>query len=244
MLLIDDSRPGIRVLTLDRPQKRNAIDRELFCELIEAFIQLDRDEAVRVAIVTGNGSAFCGGVDLDDVSDRELIEERRRTGVSPPSVLLQVGTPVIAAVNGACVAGGLELALACDVVIASKTASFADTHLQLGLLPSWGCGALLPAAVGTRRAKEMSLSGRFITASEALQYGLVTDVVAPHSLLASATALAKRIAAVPPAQAERLLAIYDDGEGLKRSERMALERSVLLETTLDVTRVASRQVSS
>ena len=96
-------------------------------------------------MLTGSEPAFCGGVDLTDVSDSELLAERRRTGMSPPGTLLSVQTPVIAAVNGACVAGGLELALACDLMIASTAASFADTHLQLGLIPSWGGSALLPA---------------------------------------------------------------------------------------------------
>jgi enoyl-CoA hydratase len=232
-LLIDEPHPGIRVLTLNRPDKRNAIDRELFSELIVAFKELDRDGAVRVAILTGSGSAFCGGVDLADVSDSELLQERRRTGVSPPGVLLTVQTPVIAAVNGACVAGGLELALACDVVIASTAASFADTHLQLGLIPSWGGAALLPAAIGTRRAKEMILSGRFITADEAHQYGLAAQVVSPDELLGTALAFAQAIAALPPGPVRRLLEVYDGGEGLRRTERLELERRVLLETRLE-----------
>ncbi|HEX3803135.1 MAG TPA: enoyl-CoA hydratase-related protein [Solirubrobacteraceae bacterium] len=240
-LLIDEAHPGIRVLTLNRPEKRNAIDRQLFSDLIDAFNELDRDEAVRVAIITGSGPAFCGGVDLTDVGDRELIEERRKTGVSPPGVLLTVQTPVIAAVNGACVAGGLELALACDVVIASAAASFADTHLQLGLIPSWGGAALLPAAVGTRRAKEMILSGRFITADEAYQYGLAAQVVSPDELLEAAVALAQRIAHAPPGQVQRLLEIYDGGEGLQRDERLELERRILLETQLDVSRADARR---
>jgi enoyl-CoA hydratase len=238
-LLSEDLGSGVRMLTLNRPTKRNAIDRELFGELIEAFEELDRDAAVRVAIVTGAGSAFCSGVDLADVGDAELPAERRRTGVSPPSVLLSVKTPVIAAVNGACTTGGLELALACDLIIASDAASFADTHLQLGLIPSWGGTALLPAAVGTRRAKAMILSGSFISAQEALAYGLVAAVVAPDQLRGHAVSLAQRIAAIPRAQVQRLLGIYDDGDGLPRSERQALERRILLESQVDPSRAAA-----
>jgi enoyl-CoA hydratase len=241
-LLSEDPHPGIRLLTLNRPEKRNAIDRQLFSELIGAFEALDRDDSVRVAILTGGGTAFCGGVDLADVGDDRLIEARRRTGISPPGVLLRIQTPVIAAVNGPCVAGGLELALACDIVIASQTATFADTHLQLGLLPSWGGAALLPAAVGTRRAKEMALSGRFISAQEAQRYGLAAQVVAPTRLLEAAMALGQQIAAVPPAQTRRLLEIYDEGEGLQRRERLQLERRILLETEVDGSRAHARRL--
>jgi enoyl-CoA hydratase len=241
-LLIDEPHPGIRVLTLNRPEKRNAIDRQLFSDLIDAFNALDRDDAVRVAILTGSGPAFCGGVDLADVSDHQLMAERRRTGVSPPGVLLTVRVPVIAAVNGPCVTGGLELALACDVVIASTAASFADGHLQLGLIPSWGGAALLPAAVGTRRAKEMILSGRAITAEEAYRYGLAAEVAGPDELLETAIALAQRIAPLPPGQVRRVLEIYDGGEGLPRNERLELERRVLLETRIDTSRADARRL--
>jgi enoyl-CoA hydratase len=229
-LLVDEPHPGVRVLTLNRPQKRNAIDRELFSELITALEELDREDSVRVGILTGSGQAFCSGVDLADVDDRELLAERRRTGISPPSTLLTLDTPVIAAINGPCVAGGLEVALACDVVIASQTASFADTHLQIGLLPSWGGAVLLPAAIGVRRAKNMILSGRFVSADEAHQFGLVAQVVAPDELLATAIGLARQIAELPPQQVKRCLRIYDSGEGLPRQDRLALERQILLES--------------
>ncbi len=229
-LLVDEPHPGVRVLTLNRPQKRNAIDRELFSELIRALEELDREDSVRVAILTGTGQAFCSGVDLADVDDRELLAERRRSGINPPGILLTLDTPVIAAINGPCVAGGLEVALACDVVIASRSASFADTHLQIGLLPSWGGAALLPAAIGVRRAKDMILSGRFVSADEAHQFGLVAQVVAPDELRATAIGLARQIAQLSPAQVKRCLRIYDEGEGLPRSDRLALERQFLLES--------------
>jgi enoyl-CoA hydratase/carnithine racemase len=106
-----------------------------FSALLSAITALDDDEAVRVAILTGRPPAFCGGVDLADASDPELLVQRRRTGVSPSLALRAVRTPVIAAVNGAYVAGGLELALACDCILTSAEASFADPHVALGLRP-------------------------------------------------------------------------------------------------------------
>jgi enoyl-CoA hydratase len=133
------------------------------------------------------------------------------------------------------VAGGLELALACDMIIASDQATFADTHLQLGLIPSWGGAALLPLAVGLRRAKEMALTGRYASAVEAEHYGLVSEVVAPEALEARALLVAKRIAAAPTDKVSAVLQIHD--EGSRVAHRMALERATLLRSTLDISRV-------
>ncbi len=234
-VLTDEAAPGVRLLTLNRPEKRNAVNRQMFDELIDAFRSVDPDVEVRAVVLTGAGTGFCAGVDLKDAGDSALLEERRRAGVSPATALLEVQTPVIAAVNGACVAGGLELVLASDIVIAADEATFADTHLQLGLLPSWGGGALLPLAVGLRRAKELALTGRFATALEAERYGLVAQVVAPAALLSTAVQVATRIAAAPSDKTRSLLRVYDEGAGL--AERMALERRVLLGSRLDLSRV-------
>ena len=231
-VLTEEAAPGVRLLTLNRPEKRNAVNQQMFDELTAAFRSVDAHEEVRAVVLTGAGTAFCAGVDLKDVGDPALLEQRRRAGVSPAAALLQVQTPVIAAVNGACVAGGLELVLACDIVVAADEATFADAHLQLGLLPSWGGGALLPLAVGLRRAKELALTGRFATALEAERYGLVAQVVAPEALLSTAMRLATRIAAAPADKVRSLLRIYDEGAGL--AERMALERRVLLASQLDL----------
>lgn len=232
-LRIEDAGGGVRLLTLDRPEKRNAIDQRLFGELIDAFRALDRDPEVGAAVLTGAGPAFCAGVDLKDVGDREVLAERRRTGLNPPAVLLATETPVIAAVNGPCVTGGLELALACDLIVAAEAAIFADTHLKLGLLPSWGCSALLPEAVGVRRAKELSLTGRACTAAEALDYGLVASVVEGPALLDSALDLARGVAALPAARVAAFLAVVDQGVGRDRAARLDLEREALLRTSLD-----------
>ena len=240
-LLVEEPHPGVRVLTLNRPEKRNAIDRVLFDALIDAFRALDADAAIKVAILTGAGPAFCAGVDLADVTDRALLEERRRLGISPPSVLLEIDTPVLGAINGACYAGGLELALACDFLIAAEGASFADTHLKLGLLPSWGGAALLPAAIGTRNAKRIALTGLPVSAEQAWRYGLVSDVVASARLHGEAITLAQQIALAPPDQIRRLLALYDRGEGTPRAERLQRERDILLDSAIDVSRAAVEQ---
>jgi enoyl-CoA hydratase len=145
-----------------------------------------------------------------------------------PEVLLDVKKPVIGAVNGVCVTGGLELALACDFLIASDRARFADTHVQLGVLPSWGGTALLPEAVGIRRAKELALSGRFFSAEEAERYGLVGAVVPHERLIENALAIAQMIAEAPTAAATALLSLYDRGEGDVRPVRLELERELAI----------------
>jgi enoyl-CoA hydratase len=243
VLLVSEPAPGVRLLTLNRPRKRNAINAPMFAALLAEFERLDADEEVRVAIITGADPAFCGGADLVEAADPAVVAERRASGVYPPTRLLEVRVPVIGAINGACVTGGLELALACDFLVASERAAFADTHAQLGMIPAWGGAALFASAVGTRRAKELSLSGRFFDAQEAERLGLVNQVVPHDELLATAQEIALTIAAAPPDRVAGMLEIYDSGEGRPRGDRLAIERRVLLSGEIDVRRAAERRDS-
>lgn len=242
-VVVEDREPGVRWITLNRPERRNAIDRAVFAGLLDAFAALDRDDDVRVAVLTGAGPGFCGGVDLADAADAELVAERRRTGINPPTALLGVRTPVIGAINGACVTGGLELALACDLLIASDRARFADTHVALGVLPAWGGTALLPATVGRRRATELALTGRVVDAAEAERIGLVSRVV-PHDRLASAAATtARAIADADPAVVGRLLRVYADAEGRNLAGRLAVERRAVLAAPVRTDGMAERRAT-
>ncbi len=242
-VLVEDRDEGVRWITIDRPERRNAIDRATFDTLVDAFAALDRDDHVRVAVLTGTDPAFCGGVDLADSGDPALVAERRRTGVNPPTTLLGVRTPVIGAINGACVTGGLELALACDLRIASDRARFADTHVQLGVLPAWGGTALLPAVVGRSRATELALSGRFVDAPEAERIGLVSRVV-PHGRLADEVgSTARAIAAADPAVVRRLLRAYVDAEGRDLDGRLAVERRAVLAAPVRTDGMIGRQAT-
>jgi enoyl-CoA hydratase/carnithine racemase len=241
-LIRADLGDGVRLLRLNRPQKRNAIDRELYRRLIAEFDALDGDAAVRAVVLTGSDPAFCGGVDLIDAADPELVAERRRDDDNPAAAARRAAVPVIAAVNGPCVTGGLELLLSCDFALASDRAVFADTHAQLGMVPAWGGAALLPEAVGLRRAKEMALTGRFVDAGEAREIGLVAAVVPHERLLGEATEVARRIAAAPAEKVAATRSIYDGGVGLDRADRLRLERSTLLATSVD-TSGAGRRLS-
>ena len=186
---------GIATITLDRPEARNALSSEVLRLLHAHLTAAEHDEAVGVIILTGADPAFCAGLDLAELGStaRNLGAEtsgepRRGRGPFP-----MVTKPLIGAINGAAVTGGLELALNCDFLIASERAKFGDTHARVGVMPGWGLTVLLPQAIGVRRAREMSFTGNFISAGEALDWGLVNRVVPHDELMATARRIATDI---------------------------------------------------
>jgi enoyl-CoA hydratase len=182
---------GVATVTLNRPSVRNAISGALLVALHHAMAAVAADEAVGAVVLTGADPAFCAGVDLKELSaDQGLLDEGPAGAPWDP-----IGKPLIGAVNGAAVTGGLELALNCDFLIASERAVFADTHARVGLLPSWGLSVLLPQRVGFAMARRMSFTGDYVDAGRAFEAGLVTEVVAHDELLPSAQRLAATIAA-------------------------------------------------
>jgi len=198
-----------RTITFDRPQVKNALTRAMrseFCELLDAA---DRDLAVRVVVVTGTDPAFCAGVDFKDMEPDFDPRERRFT-VNPGRALRAMRTPTICAVNGACVSGGLEIALSSSFVVASERATFADTHARLDVLPAWGLTALLPRVVGIRKAREMSATGESIDAGEALRLGVANHVVPHEELLPFALKLAEAIAEQDRAMVAELRRDWDE----------------------------------
>ncbi len=196
---------GAGIVTLNRPERRNALDRRVLDSLAAALTRLDGDAAVHAIVLTGSDPAFCSGVDLKAAADGTVA--RPEDGLPLPAI----STPLIAAVNGAAVTGGLELVLACDFAIASERASFADTHARLGALPFWGLSVLLPDAVGVRRARQMSLTGATIDAPTASDWGLVNEIVPHEQLLPRALEIAQAIAATRPDARRLLLGMYRAG---------------------------------
>ena len=196
-LVLERHPAGYAVLTLNRPEKLNALSLELRGELVAALDELRRDPAVRVLILTGAGRAFCAGLDLDELSD---AQSAAAPGVDADAVaaLLKFEGPVIGAINGVAATGGFEIAMACDILIASTQAQFADTHAKVGLLPGWGLSVRLPRRIGLHRAKEMAFTARFVSAAEAQAWGLVNRVVPPDELLVQARAMAQEMLAVVP----------------------------------------------
>jgi enoyl-CoA hydratase len=201
---------GVARVTLNRPEARNALTAELWSDLAETVEGLEHDAEVGAIVLTGSDPAFCAGFDLRRLSQesRELRQLRQREAPRFLGMLPPHDTPVVAAVNGPAVTGGLELALACDVLVASDRARFADTHARVGVMPGGGLTIRLPALVGPSRALRMSLTGDFIDAATALGWGLVSEVVPHDRLLEAATAVAGSMATVPRANLVEIRRMY------------------------------------
>ncbi|BBU23430.1 enoyl-CoA hydratase [Mycobacterium xenopi] len=196
-----DTSERIRTLTLNRPRSRNALSAVLRDRLFTALAQAEADDDVDVVILTGADPVFCAGLDL-----KELGEQSALPDISPRWPAMT--KPVIGAINGAAVTGGLELALYCDILIASERARFADTHARVGLLPTWGLSVRLPQKVGIGLARRMSLTGDYLSADDALRAGLVTDVVPHERLLPAAREVAASIVNNNQPAVRALLASY------------------------------------
>jgi enoyl-CoA hydratase/carnithine racemase len=165
--LLSWTQSGVAHLTLNRPEARNALNPALRRALSESLKEADSDGDIGCIVLTGDGPTFCAGVDLKSLSDTESA----RFTSDPATDIARCSTPVIAAVNGACIGGGLEMALACDFIIAAHEAVFADPHAGLGFIATWGLYARLPRAVGVRQARELCLTGRRFDGREAVELG-------------------------------------------------------------------------
>lgn len=181
---------SIAEVTLNRPEVMNALSFDLRTELTATFRNLANDRSCEIVILTGAGRAFTAGLDLKELGG-ETSSGNKTTDTSVIDLSDAVGllkVPLIGAINGFAITGGFELALMCDILIASTEALFADTHARVGVVPGWGLSQRLPRLVGINRAKELSLSGNFLDAQTAYNWGLVNRVVDPDDLLPSARA--------------------------------------------------------
>lgn len=191
-----DVEERIATITLNRPQARNALSSEVLSLLPNLIDRAGNSDDVDVVVLTGADPAFCAGLDLKELGSTAAnirSSARESDGSSFPRTrgpIPPIAKPIIGAVNGVAITGGLELALNCDFLIASERAKFGDTHTRVGVMPGWGLTVLLPQAIGLRRAREMSFSGNFLSAEEALHFGLVNHVVAHDDLMAFTRRLA------------------------------------------------------
>jgi enoyl-CoA hydratase len=214
LVLVEVDGP-VATVTLNRPEARNALSRALRKQLPTVMRDLDGRDDIAAIVLTGADPAFCAGLDLKELAaGGDALREtgatgetdRTRRGPFPP-----METPVIGAVNGVAITGGFELALACDYLVASERARFADTHARVGIMPGWGLTVLLAEAVGVRRAKELSTTGNFLDAETALAWGLVNHVVPHDELLPFCQKLALDTSTIRPDAVRRMLKTYDDG---------------------------------
>ena len=190
-VVLYEVRDRIATITMNRPEARNALSSEVLALIPKLMKKADKDDSVDVVILTGTDPAFSAGLDLKELGDTGgnlrgtgADGSKNKSGARGPFPL--ISKPLIGAVNGVAITGGFELALNCDFLIASENAKFGDTHSRVGIMPGWGLTVLLPQAIGVRRAREMSFTGNFMLADEALHFGLVNHVV-PHAELMSFT---------------------------------------------------------
>ncbi len=231
--LLVDHRGRVSWLYLNRPQALNAISYECMRELRQAWIDLRDREETRVIVVSGKGRGFCAGADLTDAPAPEaatgpqapFLEE----GTRMEEVLLALPKPVIAAVNGVCCGGGLELAMMCDFIIAAASAKIGDAHANFGALPGGGATVRLPRIVGVNWARYLMYTGELLPAREMAAIGLVARVVEDGELETEVQALAERIAGKSPLGLKRMKALLNDGLDMPASLAMKMEKLVSAE---------------
>jgi enoyl-CoA hydratase len=211
-LVITTTNGAVATLRLNRPQALNAMSEALRIELIAALASLQANADIRAVVLTGEGRAFSAGLDFNELKGAGAqVASGGIVGQALLDAIAAFDRPIIAAVNGFAMTGGLELALLCDVIMASEDAVFADTHAKLGIVPGWGVTQRLPRAIGIYRAKEMSLSGRKVDAQLACEWGLVNRVTAPEQLVAEAQALAQQMAQAEPTAQGVIRDLMDQG---------------------------------
>ena len=229
---VDD---GVALLTMNRPAVMNALNVELFGALTEALAQVRDDDAVRVAVLTGSGRAFSAGID---------IKERAETGIgagglggggaheffpaapAASAYFFDAGKPVIAAINGFCLGGGMELALACDLRIAAEGARFGQPDVTRGFFPGGGAAVRLPRAIPRALAMDMLLTGEPIDAATALRWGLVSRVVPDDELVTTALGLARKIAGYGPVAVRALREVVRAQEDLPLPQALRFSSSL------------------
>jgi enoyl-CoA hydratase/carnithine racemase len=230
----------VRLLTMNRPQARNALSRDLIRALYAALTEADDDDSVHAVVLTGADPAFCAGVDLKEAARDGSDYFAEFQSQSCITRVAQMRTPIIGAVNGAVFTGGLEMALGCDFLIASDRAVFADTHARVGILPGGGMTARLPQVVGAAMARRLSMTGEVIDAEQAERIGLVTEVVSHELLLDRAIELAAQIAEVPAATMAGLKEIYTRGGDPVISPALAAEQDIAGSQARDFSELSTR----
>jgi len=227
MVVLVEKAEGVATVTMNRPEAMNALSIELRKALAGTFAALAADDEVRAIVLTGaGGRAFTAGLDLKELASTPgALGAANPTSAKDDPVLAMEACPkpIVGAVNGVAITGGFEVALACDVLIAATNARFADTHARVGILPGWGLSAKLSRTIGLMRAKELSLTGNFLDAKTAYEWGLVNRVVEPDELLRTAQKLAHDMASIDPATSRTYKKLIDDGDKLSAGDARKLE---------------------
>jgi len=222
-VVLMEQKGAIAIVTLNRPETLNALSRELRNRLAAIFEDLKLRDDIRVVILTGAGRAFTSGIDLKEAGDKGFTPGKEEVPTNLAEALSNYPWPIIAAINGFTITGGFELALMCDVLIASTKAQFADTHARVGIMPGWGLSQRLPRLIGISRAKQISLTGNFIDAETAERWGLVNSVHNPEDLMPFAIKLAEDMATCQPRMLRDYKQVIDEGYGMTFSDALLME---------------------
>ena len=227
-VVLVEQRGRVALVTMNRPEKRNALDGQMRCAFLGAMDRIRRDTTTRAVVITGAGDkAFIAGADISEFEGRSPVDQYRVMRL--PTVfdaIERCPKPVIAAVNGFCLGGGMELALACDIRLASANAKFGQPEVNLGIIPGGGGTQRLPRVIGLGRALRLILTGEMVTADEAAKYGLVEEVLPPEVLIDRAIAIGELIASKSP------VAVAAAKEATRAAMSLPLDEGLRLETAL------------
>jgi len=223
LLVTEQYAPSVALIQLNRPKDLNALNLQLMAELRDTLQQLDRNSEVRVIVITGNEQAFAAGADIKQMADKSAIDMLIVDQFSTWDQIRRTKKPIIAAVSGFALGGGCELAMTCDMIIASESAKFGQPEIKIGVMPGAGGTQRLTRAIGKAKAMELVLTGKFLSADEALYYGLVNKVVPPEMYLREAVTLASEIAQMSP------IAVQLAKEAVNRSFEVHLDEGLHFE---------------
>ncbi len=223
--ILTEVKEKVGIITLNRPQAMNALNSDLMTELIEALLDFDIDEEIGAIVITGSEKVFAAGADISEMAEMSAVEMLTSSFVELFDGIRDIKKPIIAAVSGYALGGGCELAMACDMIVASEKAKFGQPEVNLGVIPGAGGTQRLTRAVGKALAMEMVLNARNLSAQEALEFGLVNYVVPVEEYLDKALKLAKRISVRAPLAVRQAKASVNKAYELSLTEALAFERN-------------------
>jgi len=223
IIVTEQYQPGIALIQLNRPKELNALNPQLMQEVRDALQQFDKNDSVKVIIITGNDQAFAAGADIKQMADKSAIDMQIMDQFSTWDQIRKTKKPIIAAVSGFALGGGCEFVMTCDMVIASETAKFGQPEIKIGTMPGAGGTQRLTKAIGKAKSMELILTGRFLSAQEAHFYGLVNKVVPVEMYMHEAVELAREIAQMSP------IAVQLAKEAVNRSFETQLDEGLMFE---------------